>query len=191
MGWLRLVGSLKLYVSFAKELYKRRYSAKETYNFQEPTNRSHPIPQTSWANPVQCYSTHQERHAAADLSKKKNTVLLLWCLQNVYTGWRKCIGCLVLIGHFPQKRPIIIGVFVESDVQLKVSDASTAACSSKRPRELDHWLRSEIEEMTLQIQQAVARKGNKIRCFCCGDSGIGTAAAEYASSYRALLRNCL
>jgi len=31
MGWLRLVGSLKL------------YSAKETYNFKEPTNRSHPV----------------------------------------------------------------------------------------------------------------------------------------------------
>ena len=30
MGWLRLVGSLKLYVSFAKEPYKRDYSAKET-----------------------------------------------------------------------------------------------------------------------------------------------------------------
>jgi len=44
MGWLRFVGSLKLYVSFAKEPYKRDvYSAKETYNFKEPTNCSHPI----------------------------------------------------------------------------------------------------------------------------------------------------
>ena len=49
MGWLRLVGSLKVKVSNAKELYKRddilqkrRYSAKETYNFKELTNRSHP-----------------------------------------------------------------------------------------------------------------------------------------------------
>jgi len=44
MGWLRLVGSLKLQVSFAKEPYKKKlYSAKETYNLKEPTNRSHPI----------------------------------------------------------------------------------------------------------------------------------------------------
>ena len=44
MGWLRLVGSLKLQVSFAKEPYKKElYSAKETYNFKEPTNRSNPI----------------------------------------------------------------------------------------------------------------------------------------------------
>ena len=46
MGWLRLVGSIKLQVSFAKEPWKKRqYSAKETYNLIDPTNRSHPI---SW-----------------------------------------------------------------------------------------------------------------------------------------------
>ena len=44
MGWLRLVGSLKLQVSFAKEPYKREIcSAKKTFNFKGPTNRSHPI----------------------------------------------------------------------------------------------------------------------------------------------------
>jgi len=53
MGWLRLVGSIELYVSFAKEpckkdyILRRLYSAKETYNFKEPTNRSHPIPSTT------------------------------------------------------------------------------------------------------------------------------------------------
>jgi len=45
MGWLRLVGSLKLQVSFAKEPYDRDdILQKETYNSKEPTNRSHPIP---------------------------------------------------------------------------------------------------------------------------------------------------
>ena len=44
MGWLRLVGSLKITGLFCKRaLYKRLYSAKVTYNFKEPTNRSHPI----------------------------------------------------------------------------------------------------------------------------------------------------
>jgi len=47
MGWLWLAGSIKLQVSFAKESYtrdnKREYSAKETYNFTNPSNRSHPI----------------------------------------------------------------------------------------------------------------------------------------------------
>ena len=45
-GWLRLVcrGSLKLQVFFAKEPYKPKSSAKETCNFKEPINQSHPIP---------------------------------------------------------------------------------------------------------------------------------------------------
>ena len=43
MGWLRLLGSLKWWV-FAKEPYKREdFLEKETCNFKEPTNRSHPI----------------------------------------------------------------------------------------------------------------------------------------------------
>jgi len=50
MGLLQLVGSLKTWVSFAKETYKRDcilYSAKETCNFKGPTNHSHPIVKSS------------------------------------------------------------------------------------------------------------------------------------------------
>jgi len=43
MGWLRLVGSFKLYVSFAEYGLFDSALPKETYNFKEPTNRSHPI----------------------------------------------------------------------------------------------------------------------------------------------------
>ena len=85
MVWLRLVGSLRLYVSFAKEPYKRdyilslthtntygvatisrllkiiglfckrtlqkrRYSATETYDFKEPTNRIHFITEYTYAS---------------------------------------------------------------------------------------------------------------------------------------------
>jgi len=34
---LKIIGICK------RDLLKRRYSGKETYNFKEPTNRSHPI----------------------------------------------------------------------------------------------------------------------------------------------------
>jgi len=44
MGWLQLVGSIKLQVSFAKEPYKRdNILHKETYNLIDPTDRGHPI----------------------------------------------------------------------------------------------------------------------------------------------------
>jgi len=55
MGWLRLVGSLKLYVSFAEYSFFYKVSfAKEsrtpvmTYTFKAPTHRSHPIWQERW-----------------------------------------------------------------------------------------------------------------------------------------------
>ena len=60
MGWLRLVGSLQLQVSFAEDrlfcraeyslfyraeyrLFCRAIFVKETYNLKEPTPRGHPI----------------------------------------------------------------------------------------------------------------------------------------------------
>jgi len=49
MWWLRLVGSIKLQVSFAKETYEKRLqSAKETYNLINPTDCSHPIYTCVW-----------------------------------------------------------------------------------------------------------------------------------------------
>jgi len=83
MGWLRLVSSLKLYVSFDKE----------TYNFKEPTNRSHPIcvPRLTSI----CVMTHACESHDADVCEP-----YVWndSFQFVSTHSYVCHGCMPVWG---------------------------------------------------------------------------------------------
>ena len=46
----------------------------------------------------------------------------------ISTGWRRIIGCLILIYHFPEKRHIISGSCAKNDLQLKPSYGSSPPC---------------------------------------------------------------
>ena len=47
-----------------------------------------------------------------------------------YTGWRRLIGSLIVIGHFLQKWLTFSGYVVENDLQLRGSHESSPTCST-------------------------------------------------------------
>jgi len=122
---------LKIIGLFCKRaLSKRRYSAKETYSFKEPTNRSHPI--------FICvhYAFQKQQH-----NHRQNTIYTaLWYVRLTHrldakkindttnTGWPRPIGCLFFTGHFLQMSPIINGSFAKNDVQQGSDQSPSGWC---------------------------------------------------------------
>jgi len=45
------------------------------------------------------------------------------------TGWRRSLGCLIFVGHFPQKSPTLGGSFAKNDLQLTASYDIACVCT--------------------------------------------------------------
>jgi len=125
----------KIIVLFCKRtLWKRRYSAKETYNFIDPTDRSHPICLNMYACIYTCLYIYiyaymhaptgifgyTITHLHTCIKVHTHTHIRMFVCPHTYlytrgTGWRRPIGALSCRSFFA-KEPLIIGLFAQNDL---------------------------------------------------------------------------
>jgi len=69
------------------------------------------------------------QHTATYCRRMRIDARYIFVQNTIATEWQRPIGCLICMGHFPQKSPVISGSFAETDLQLKASYGSLPPCT--------------------------------------------------------------
>jgi len=86
-----------------------------------------PLLTSTFSLPACCSALHCV--STARCSRYTGGSASLFCLYVSFcSGWRRRMGCLIFVRHFPQKNPVINGSVAERDLQLKACCVSSPPC---------------------------------------------------------------